>query len=155
MTAPSILSVETPGAAGALTRISSKGEVPHIGNLTGVTELLIAKHRDLLLNEGLHEHVWTVTAYYPSKPTRDGRALKAGLRILLDALSDAAGVLPPELWSGEAIAERVMLLGNCVGASVVRPEGFEAWASSAFDGAPLRATHGQQPQSDLNKKAAP
>lgn len=38
------------------------------------------------------------------------------------------------LWAGNAyIAERVMVLANCVGASVTRPEGFEAWVSA--DGA--------------------
>lgn len=138
MTTPSTRSLAIPGAAGAPTRTNLKGGwrgvVPNIGNLTGVTELLRAKHRDLILDEGLHEHVWTVTAYYPSKPFRDGRALKAALRCLLDALPDAEGALPPELWSGEAIAERVMVLANCVGASVIRPEGFEAWASPS-DGA--------------------
>lgn len=133
MTARSTRSAAIPGEAAAPTRTSLKGGwrgvVPNIGNLTGVTELLRARHRDFILDEGLHEHVWTVTAYYPSKPFRDGRALKAALRALLDALPDADDVLPPALWSGEAIADRVMILANCVGASVTRPEGFEAWAS--------------------------
>jgi hypothetical protein len=92
-----------------------------------VTELLSAKHRDLILNEGLHAHVWAVTAYWPSKPFRDGRALKLALRELLDAMPDADGVMPDELWAGEAMAERVMALLDCVGVSVVRSEGFEAW----------------------------
>jgi hypothetical protein len=120
-----------PGVDAAHTLTSSKGVVPQVGNLTGVTETLRAKHRDLIMDEGLHEHVWTVTAYFPSKPLRDGRALKTALRTLLDALPDATGELPPELWSGEAIAERVLMLANCVGASVIRPEGFEAWADKA------------------------
>jgi hypothetical protein len=95
---------------------------------TGVTELLTAKHFDALMGEGLHEHVWSVTALYPSEPLRDGRALKASLRMLLDALPDAHGVLPASLWSGEAIAGQVaQLLGGCIGARVTRPEGFEAW----------------------------
>jgi len=81
------------------------------------------------MNEGLHAHVWTVTAYWRSENFRDGRMLKGALRTLLDALPDADGILPPELWSGEAIAQRVLLLAECVGVSVVRPEGFEAWVS--------------------------
>lgn len=132
MTAPSTPSVETLGGDVAPTRTISKGGwkgvVPNVGNLTGVTEFLTAKHLDLILGEGLHEHTWTVTAYYPSKPLRDGRALKASLRVLLESLPGPDGVLPPELWAGEAIAERVLTLTGCVGASVVRPEGFEAWA---------------------------
>lgn len=121
------LSVATNGEADAPTRTSSKGVVPSIIGLTGVTELLTAKHCDPIMNEGLHCHVWTVTAYWRSDTFRDGRLLKAALRTLLDALPDADGILPPELWSGEAIAQRVLLLAECVGASVTRPEGFEAW----------------------------
>lgn len=91
---------------------------------TGVTELLTASHVDPLLGEGLHEHTWSVTAFYPSDPPRDGRALKAALRLFLDALPT---VLPPELWAGEDIAKSVLVLANCIGARVTRPEGFEAW----------------------------
>lgn len=131
MTARSIPSSATHGEAGAPTPTVSKGVVPNTDGLTGVTELLTAQHRDLILDEGLHAHAWTVTAYYPSEPLRDGRALKAALRTLLDALPDADGTLPPELWAGEAIAARVMLLVGCVGASVTRPEGFEAWTFAA------------------------
>ena len=117
----------TSGEAAEPTQTSSKGVVPNTIGLTGVTELLSAKHRDPIMNEGLHGHVWTVTAYWRSENFRDGRMLKGALRTLLDALPDADGILPPELWSGEAIAQRVLLLAECVGASVTRPEGFEAW----------------------------
>ena len=86
------------------------------------------------MNKGLHAHVWTVTAYWRSENFRDGRMLKGALRTLLDALPDADGILPPELWSGEAIAQRVLLLTECVGASVTRPEGFKAWAALAGSG---------------------
>lgn len=96
---------------------------------SGVTAQLTAKHFDPIMDEGLHEHTWTVTAFFPSEPPRDGRALKAGLTKLLKAFPDADGVLPPDLWSGEAIAARVaQLLAWCIGARVTRPEGFEAWA---------------------------
>jgi len=88
--------------------------------------MLTAKHRDPHLGEGLHEHTWAVTAYWPSEPFRDGRALKAALRHFLDALPDASGELPPELWSGEAIAKAVLVLANTVGARVTRSEGYEA-----------------------------
>ena len=37
------------------------------------------------MNEGLHAHVWTVTAYWRSENFRDGRMLKGALRTLLDA----------------------------------------------------------------------
>ena len=94
-----------------------------------MVENLTARHYDLILNEGLHGHTWTVTAYYPSKPFRDGRVLKAALRMLLDALPGPDGILPAELWAGEAIAERVMTLAGCVGVSVIRPEGYEAWVT--------------------------
>jgi hypothetical protein len=129
MTAQLIQPAATSGEAAELTRTSLKGVVPNITGLTGVTELLSAKHHDPVMNEGLHSHVWTVTAYWRSENFRDGRMLKGALRTLLDALPDADGILPPELWSGEAIAQRVLLLAECVGASVTRPEGFEAWVS--------------------------
>jgi len=129
MTAQLIQPAATSGEADAPTRTNSRGVVPNTIGLTGVTELLSAKHRDPIMNEGLHAHVWTVTAYWRSENFRDGRMLKGALRTLLDALPDADGILPPELWSGEAIAQRVLLLAECVGASVTRPEGFEAWVS--------------------------
>ena len=97
-------------------------------NLTGVTEYLTAKHVDPNLDEGLHEHVWAVTTFYPSEPLRDGRALKAALRMLLDHLPDGDGVMPPDLWSGESIAKAAMILNGVVGVRVTRPEGYEAWA---------------------------
>ena len=117
----------TRGKAAGPTRTVLRGEVPYIGNLTGVTETLTAKHLDPIMDEGLHQHTWTITAYWTSTPRRDGRALKMSLRVLLDQLPQN-GVLPDELWSGEAIAERVLLLQGCVGVKVTRPEGFEAWA---------------------------
>lgn len=97
-------------------------------NLTGVTELLTGKHVDPIMSEGLHAHVWTVTVFYPMEPFRDGRALKASLRVLLDTIPNPDGSLPVTMWSGEAIARSVVnLLAGCVGAHVSRPEGFEVW----------------------------
>jgi hypothetical protein len=97
--------------------------------LTGVTEALTAKHFDPVLQEGLHEHTWSVTAFYAATPFRDARALKVGLRDFLDHLPGPDGLLPPDLWSGEALAAAVLVLEGTVGARVSRPEGFiaEAW----------------------------
>ena len=96
--------------------------------ISGFSETLTAKHDDPTLGEGVHEHTWTVTLFYRSYPFRDGRALKAGLRIFLDALV-IDGELPRELWSGEALAERLLMLEGVVGARVTRPEGYlaEVW----------------------------
>lgn len=92
-------------------------------SLSGVTEPLTARHNDPLGLEGEHQHTWLVTAFVPSEPRRDARALKAALRMFLDALP---AVLPPELWAGEDIAKAVLVLANVVSVRVVRAEGFEA-----------------------------
>ena len=90
--------------------------------LTGVSHDLTARHSDPLGLEGEHEHTWRVTAWWPAEPLRDGRALAASLRMLLDALPD---MLPPELWAGEDIARHVAVLAGVVGVDVDRP-GFHA-----------------------------
>lgn len=100
-----------------------KGFKVALHGCAGVTELLTASHVDPIMGEGLHEHTWAVTAFYQLKPRRDGRAIKAALRVFLDALPS---VLPPELWAGEDIAEAVLVLANVIGCRVTRPEGFEA-----------------------------
>lgn len=156
MTAPSTPCLAIHGAVAKPTLTVSKGCVPNTGNLSGVTELLTAKHRDLIMDEGLHAHTWSVTAYYPSEPFRDGRAIKAALRTLLDALPDSAGVLPEDIWSGEAIIQRVLVLANIVGASVTRPEGFEAWTLRS--GAPLQsiaASADRLTREELDRLASP
>lgn len=96
---------------------------------SGVTETLTAKHFDPLMGEGWHEHTWTVIAWYSSEPFRDMRSQKAALRQLLAALPNGNGEMPPELWSGEAIARSVLVLANTIGATVTRPEGYiaEVW----------------------------
>lgn len=92
---------------------------------TAVTEQLVAKHVDPIMDEGLHAHTWVVTTFYPLTPLRDGRALKAALRELLDHLPDAEGVLP--WWSGEEMAQHIAeLLEGCIGCRITRAEGFEA-----------------------------
>ena len=145
MTHPSTHTLETVG--GDAAPMPTGLNAPGLQGLTGVTEMLTAKHRDLILDEGLHGHTWAVTAFYPAKPFRDGRALKASLRVLLDALPGADGILPPELWAAEDIAKRVLLLANCVGARVVRSEGFEAWAftESLVPAHPVAASGGWRP----------
>lgn len=90
--------------------------------ITGVSEALTASHRDQVMGEGLHAHTWTVTAWFPGEPLRDGRVLKVALREVLDALPS---VLPDQLWSGEALAQHVAaILPDCIGVDVDRPEGF-------------------------------
>lgn len=95
-------------------------------NLTGVSGSFTARHTDQHLGEGEHEHTWHVTAWYPAEPLRDGRALKLALAALLTVWNGT--LLPPELWSAEALAKAITnLLANCVGADVSRPaEGFYA-----------------------------
>jgi hypothetical protein len=92
---------------------------------SGVTVALTARHVDPHLDEGEHEHRWMVTAFYP---LADGVDLRCQRAALIQMLSIWQGtVLPPELWSGEAIARTVaQVLANCIGARVTRPEGFEA-----------------------------
>jgi len=118
MTAQSKNFSEIGGQAAALMLTGLKA-------ITGVTETLTARHVDPFGDEGEHEHTWHITALYAAEPFRDGRALKAGLRKLLDSFP---AVLPRELWAGEDIAKRVLLLPECIGARVWRSEGFEAWA---------------------------
>lgn len=97
-------------------------------SVTGVSAKLTAKHFDRLMSEGWHEHTWTVTAFYPAEPLRDGRSLISSLRMLLDTLPNVEGALPESLWAGEDIARTVaQLLSGCIGARVTRPEGYEAW----------------------------
>jgi len=87
--------------------------------LIGVAGSFTARHIDPHLGEGEHEHTWRVIAWYPTEPFRDARALRAAIGQLL-AIWDGT-LLPSELWSGEALAEKIThLLANCVGADVVR-----------------------------------
>ncbi len=93
---------------------------------TGVSTFFTRRHIDPLGLEGEHEHTWCITAWWPGEPLRDGRALKAGLTMLLDALPET---LPGELWSGEAIARRVALLVGVIRVEVDREaEGYHARA---------------------------
>lgn len=97
-----------------------------MGAYSGVTLQLMARHIDPHLDEGEHEHVWSVTAFYPSEPFRDLRSQQAALATVLGAWQGTT--LPRELWAGEDLARAVaQLLANCIGTRVTRPEGFEAW----------------------------
>lgn len=81
-------------------------------SLSGVSFDLRAFHWDAIMDEGRHEHTWTLTAWWPSEPWRDGRALRHALQVVAEGLApkDAAGarVLPSRLWSGEAIAGAIL-----------------------------------------------
>lgn len=86
-------------------------------NLSGVSYNLQAFHTDPIMDEGRHVHTWTITAWWPSEPWRDGRALGHALRVVCEGLAPFGQddmreyrELPAELWSGEAIAAAVMAL---------------------------------------------
>lgn len=83
-------------------------------NLSGVSCELQAFHTDPIMDEGEHWHVWTIVAWWPSEPWRDGRALAHALTVVAEGLApygaNDARWLPKELWSGEAIAAAVMSL---------------------------------------------
>lgn len=99
-----------------------------MASVSGVTASMTAQHFDRFLDEGLHEHTWHVTAFYPAEPFRDGRLLKRGLEEIL-AHIPIAGILPDEIWSSESIASFILRIipGDCIGVRVVRAEGFETW----------------------------
>jgi len=82
---------------------------------------LTALHRDLIMDEGLHEHTWTFTAWFHGKPFRDLRSQRSALR---QVLAPYQGVeLPPEMWAQEDMAEMfARLLCDCVGVSVSRAD---------------------------------
>lgn len=89
--------------------------------MIGVSAKLTARHVDPLLGEGEHEHTWHITAWWLSRPFRDARALKLYLTELLGVWQGT--LLPPALWSAEAIAETITRLApECIGADVNRPD---------------------------------
>lgn len=86
-------------------------------NLSGVSCALQAFHVDPIMDEGEHVHTWTITAWWPSEPWRDGRALRHALNTVVEGLAPLRTgemrwyrQLPPELWSGEALSEAMMAL---------------------------------------------
>lgn len=107
-------------------------------NLSGVSYELQAFHIDPIMDEGEHVHTWTITAWWPSEPWRDGRALQHALSVVAEGLAPFGTgdmreyrKLPAELWSGEAIAAAVMSLLTPAPARVdVSRPGFhvERWA---------------------------
>jgi hypothetical protein len=91
-------------------------------DLSWATEPLTAWHTDPHMGEGRHQHTWLVSAFWPSKPLRDGRSIKASLRAILDIWEGAD--LPPELWASEDLAAAVLQLhgnGLVCGVKVERP----------------------------------
>lgn len=81
---------------------------------------LTAKHRDPIMDEGLHEHTWAFTVFWPSKPFRDLRVMREALTAILLPFQGAD--LPPELWAAEDLAAMVLkVMGVIVGVKVERP----------------------------------
>lgn len=97
-------------------------------NLSGASIEFTAQHFDALLNEGWHEHVWTITAWWLSEPFRDGRSVRAALLSLMEScvvIDGGQRRLPPHMWSNEEICRAVGTLANVVKVTVDRP-GFHA-----------------------------
>ncbi len=90
--------------------------------LSYASAMLSARHVDPLMNEGEHKHVWSFKVWWPSEPWRDARAMQVALEAVLEPLQGT--LLPPDLWSAEALATRVLVLANIVRVDVDRPEGF-------------------------------
>lgn len=92
-------------------------------DLAWAVEPLTAFHTDPHMGEGRHQHTWQVTVFWPASPFRDGRAMRASLRTILDVWSGRD--LPPELWSSEALARAILHLhgsGGVCGVVVERPD---------------------------------
>lgn len=98
-------------------------------DVTGVTASMTARHTDPHMGEGEHQHTWHVTVFYPARPFRDGRAIKAMLEKVLEHLPDETGLLPDRLWAQENIAAAVLALmtGSVFGVRISRVEGLETW----------------------------
>jgi hypothetical protein len=85
------------------------------------------RHPDPRVNEGLHEHTWTVTAYFGLMTDTDKRELSGRLVLLLERWHDE--VLPSQLAWDEGIARmafNALLPHGVVGVRVERGEGFGA-----------------------------
>lgn len=94
-------------------------------NLSGASINLTAFHFDAELAEGWHEHTWTITAWWPPTPWRDGRAMAGALRTATESLvridDEGRRCLPVALWSNEAVARTLLVLANVVRIDVDRP----------------------------------
>ena len=92
-----------------------------------VSVTFVARHLDPILDEGWHEHEWTVKTWRRLEPWTDGRSARGALDTLLRSIAPGAadGVreLPPEFWSNEAIARAVLVLANVTKVAVDR-DGF-------------------------------
>lgn len=87
----------------------------------GCRARLTAQHRDLIMDEGLHEHTWTFTAWFEGKPFRDLRSQRAALQTVLAPYQGTE--LPPEMWASEDMAQMfAKVLGGCIGVTVERDD---------------------------------
>lgn len=98
-------------------------------NLSGASVQFTAHHFDAVLEEGWHEHTWTVTVWWPMVPWRDGRSMREGLAATLESFitldDEGRRCLPVALWSNEALARQLRPLANIAKINVDRP-GFHA-----------------------------
>lgn len=90
---------------------------------SGITVRLSAQHLDATMDEGWHEHVWTIEAGWAPEPWRDKRSMREGVWGVLNAIApvtDGERRLLPEFWTDESIAKAVMALGNLAVVNVER-----------------------------------
>jgi hypothetical protein len=101
-------------------------------NTSTVSCEFTALHFDPHMQEGWHEHTFTVEIERGSDPWTDGRSPRSALAQFLATLAplndDGRCQLPEALWSNEAIAQAVLALNNVARATVSRP-GFSATAT--------------------------
>lgn len=91
-------------------------------NLSWTSVQLTASHRDLIMDEGLHEHTWTLTVFWKRKPHRDLRVMREGLKAILHPFQGTE--LPPALWAAEDLCDMILgTMGVIVGVRCDRPEG--------------------------------
>lgn len=99
-------------------------------NLSHASITFDAQHNDAE-EGGWHDHEWTWTAYWPSKPFHDGRDVRKRLteeRDRLTIIEDGKRRFPNALWSNEAQALAVNVQKFVIKIAVTR-EGYgaEAW----------------------------
>jgi len=92
-------------------------------NLSGASVNVTAWHLDGELDEGWHEHVWTITAWWPAVPWRDGRAIAGAIRTATETCISAEDGIrrwPAAMWTNESIARTLLVLANVVRIDVDR-----------------------------------
>lgn len=94
-------------------------------NLSGASIDFTAYHLDVNLDEGWHEHTWSITVWWPMEPFRDGRTSREALRSVMESVVQIDGegrrCLPPEFWSNEALCRLLSILANVVKITIDRP----------------------------------